>query len=121
MSLMMAGLLVPMTFSAVIGWPDASGAPAFAQRITGVLFVLSGVVQGAAATAARDYWGRRQFRASGAIVLLGVIVVLATDSLLRFLWLEERKYTHHVLVYMPLWCWSVWALSCFQPDRRLDW
>ncbi|MFI1418116.1 hypothetical protein ACH4VX_08990 [Streptomyces sp. NPDC020731] len=117
MSLMMAGLLVSMAFSAVIGWPDASGALTFAQRITGVLFVLSGVVQGVAAIAARDHWGRRQFRASGALVLLGVIIVLATDSLLLFLWLEEREYTHHVLVYMPMWCWSVWALALLVREK----
>ncbi|MFJ2950667.1 Yip1 family protein [Streptomyces sp. NPDC087226] len=110
MSLMTAGLLVSMVFGAVIGWPDASGALTFAQRITGVLFVLSGVVQGAAAIAALDHWGRRQFKASGAVVLLGAVIVLATDSLLLFLWLEEREYTHYLFFFMPLWCWSVWAL-----------
>ncbi|MFF9488347.1 hypothetical protein [Streptomyces sp. NPDC014676] len=119
MSLMMAGLLVSMTFSAVIGGPDASGALTFAQRVTGVLFVLSGVVQGAAAIAARDYWGRRYYGASGAIVLLGVIIVLATDSLLFFLWLEEREYTPHIWVYMPLLCWSLWAL--FLLVREKSW
>lgn len=119
MLFMMAGLLVSMAVSAVIGWPDASGALTFAQRITGVLFVLSGVVQGVAAIAARDYWGRRHFKASGALVLLGAIIVLAVGSLLLFLWLEEREYTHYLLVYMPLWCWSIWAL--FLLVREKSW
>ncbi|WP_157840761.1 Yip1 family protein [Streptomyces leeuwenhoekii] len=110
MLLMMAGLLASTVFSAVIGWPDASGALTFAQRITGVLFVFSGVVQGAAAIAALDYWGKRQARASGALVLLGVLIALTTDSILLSLWLEEREYTLYLLVYAPLWCWSVWAL-----------
>lgn len=110
MALMVAGLFASMVFNVVIGWPDASGALTFSQRITGVLFVLSGVVLGIAAIAALDYWGRRQFRASGAIVLLGTVIVLATDSLLLLLWLEEKEYTRYLLVYLPTFCWSVWAL-----------
>ncbi|MFC9290519.1 Yip1 family protein [Streptomyces sp. NPDC057052] len=110
LSLMVAGPLVSMVFNAVIGWPDASGALTFAQRITGLLFVLSGVVLGIAAIAALDHWGRRQFKASGAIVLLGAIIVLATDGLLLLLWFEEREYTRSMLVYVPAFCWSLWAL-----------
>ncbi|MFH8977017.1 hypothetical protein [Streptomyces sp. NPDC017890] len=110
MALMVAGLLASMIFNVVIGWPDASGALTFAQRITGVLFVLSGVVLGVAAIAAVDYWGRRHVKASGAIVLLGVIIVLATDGLLLLLWFEEKEYTRYLLVYLPAFCWSIWAL-----------
>ncbi|MBT2415812.1 DUF308 domain-containing protein [Streptomyces sp. ISL-12] len=110
MSLMVAGLLVSMVFNVVIGWPDASGALTFAQRITGVLFVLSGVLLGISAVSALDYWGRRQFQASGAIVLLGAFVVLATDGLLLLLWFEEKEYTRHLLVCLPAFCWSIWAL-----------
>ncbi|MDN0196804.1 hypothetical protein [Streptomyces sp. S.PNR 29] len=108
--LMVAGLLAAMALNAVIGWPDALGALTFAQRMTGALFVLSGAVLGVAAIAALDYWGRRQYKVSGAVVLLGVLVSLATDSLLVFMWLEEREYTPYLWVFMPLWCWSVWAL-----------
>ncbi|MFF0157715.1 hypothetical protein ACFYRY_09295 [Streptomyces sp. NPDC005263] len=117
MVLMMAGLIASMALSAVIGWPDASGALTFGQRLTGVLFVLSGVVQGVAAVAALDHWGRRQFQASGAIVLLGVLIALATDSLLLFMWLEEMEFTPYVLVFMPLWCWSFWALCLLVRNR----
>ncbi|MGW0582113.1 hypothetical protein ACWD25_40700 [Streptomyces sp. NPDC002920] len=109
--LMMAGLLASMVLNAcVIGWPDALRALTFAQRITGVLFVLSGVVLGAASLAVLDYWGGREFKFSGAVVLLGVLIALATDSLLIFMWLEEREYTPYLLAFIPLWCWSVWAL-----------
>ncbi|WP_406099827.1 hypothetical protein [Streptomyces sp. NBC_01013] len=117
MTLMMIGLLVSMVFNAVIGWPDASGASTFAQRITGVLFVLSGAVLGVSALAAVDYWGRRHFKASGALVLLGAIIVLATDSLLLLLWSEEREYTRYLLVYMPAWCWSIWAVLLLVSQR----
>ncbi|MFJ8631397.1 Yip1 family protein [Streptomyces sp. NPDC093568] len=108
--LMMAGLLASMVLSAAVGWPDASGALTFAQRMTGVLFVLTGLVQGLAVVTVLDYWGRRQFRISGAVVLLGVLISLATSSLLLFMWLEEREYTPYLLVFLPLWFWSVWAL-----------
>ncbi|MFF6995428.1 hypothetical protein ACFY93_10770 [Streptomyces sp. NPDC008313] len=111
MALMMAGLLVSMLFNAVIGWPDASGALTFAQRITGVLFVLSGALLGVSAIAALDYWGRRQYKASGALVLVGAIIVLATDALLFLLWFEEMEYTRYLFIYVPTLCWSVWALS----------
>lgn len=116
-ALMTAGLLVSMVYNVLIGWPDASGALTFAQRITGVLFVLSGVVVGVAAIAAADYWGRRQFRVSGAITLLGVVIVLATDGLLLSLWLEEREYTGHLLVHLPGLCWSLWALFLLLRDK----
>lgn len=115
--LMMAGLLASMVLNAVIGWPDASGALTFAQRITGALFVLSGLVQGAAAVVVLDYWGRRQFKISGAVVLLGVLIALTTDSLLLFMWLEEMEYTPHLLVFMPLWCWSLWALALLVREK----
>ncbi|MGX1267298.1 hypothetical protein [Streptomyces phaeoluteigriseus] len=120
MSLMTAGLLTSMVFSAVIGWPDASGALTFAQRITGVLFVLSGLVLGLAAIAALDYWGRRQFTASGAMVLLGALIVLATDGLLLLLWFEEREYTRYLLVYLPALCWSVWAVYLLVREKSWE-
>ncbi|MGW6791437.1 hypothetical protein [Streptomyces chartreusis] len=110
LALMMAGLLASTVLSAAVGWPDASGALTFAQRMTGVLFVLTGLAQGLAAVTVLDYWGRRQFRISGAVVLLGVLITLATSSLLLFMWLEEMEYTPYLLLFLPLWSWSVWAL-----------
>jgi hypothetical protein len=108
--LMMAGLLASAALNVVIGWPDAHGALTFAQRITGALFVLSGAVQLGSAILALDYWGRRQFQVSGAVVLLGALIALATDTLLTVMWLDERQYTPYMLAFMPLLCWSLWAL-----------
>jgi hypothetical protein len=115
--LMMTGLLASMGLSAVIGWPDAMGALTFAQRMTGVLFVLSGVVQGVAALAVLAYWGRRQVRASGAVVLLGVLIAIATGGLLLFMWFQEAEYTPYLLVFVPLWCWSAWALGLLVREK----
>ncbi|WP_158997281.1 hypothetical protein [Streptomyces aureus] len=115
--LLVAGLLASMVLGAVVGWPDAFGALTFAQRLNGIMFVLSGAVLGAAAVAALDYGGKRQFRGSGAIVLLGVLIALATDSLLVFMWLEETEFTPYVPVFMLLWCWSLWALCLLVRDR----
>ena len=108
--LMMAGLLASAALNAVIGWPDASGALTFPQRMAGALFVLSGVVQCAAAVLVLDHWGRRELPFSGAIVLLGALIALATDTLLLVMWLEEREDTPYLRAFLPLWCWSLWAL-----------
>ncbi|MFG2607835.1 Yip1 family protein [Streptomyces sp. NPDC048514] len=108
--LMTAGLLASAALNAVIGWPDASGALTFAQRMTGALFVLSGAVQLGAAVLVPDHWGRRQLQVSGAVVLLGVLIAVATDTLLLVMWLDETQYTPYMLAFMPLWCWSLWAL-----------
>ncbi|MFI9584336.1 hypothetical protein ACIHCQ_21415 [Streptomyces sp. NPDC052236] len=107
---MMAGLLGSMMLLAAVGSPDAVGALTFAGRITGYLFVVLGVVEGVAALAVLDYWGKRQLSFSGAVVLLGALIALGTDSLLLFMWLQEREYTRYLLAYFPLWCWSLWAL-----------
>ncbi|MEV0981614.1 hypothetical protein [Streptomyces sp. NPDC049915] len=109
MVVMMAGLLASGTLNAIIGWPDASSALTFAQRITGAVLVLSGVVQGAGAVLVPDHWGRREFRASGAIVLLGAFIALAMDTLLFLLWLEEKEITPYLFAFLPLGCWAVWA------------
>ncbi|GAA3124090.1 hypothetical protein GCM10020254_84120 [Streptomyces goshikiensis] len=108
-ALMLAGLLGSMALHVGIGWADAIGALTFAQRLVGVLFLLAGAVQGAALPAVVDYWGRRQVRLSGALVLLGVLMTLATTTLLLFLWLRERELIAAVLLFLALWCWSLWA------------
>ncbi|MET9114723.1 hypothetical protein ABZX38_11010 [Streptomyces longwoodensis] len=117
MVVMAAGLFASMILNVVIGWPDASGALTFAQRISGALFVLSGLIQGAGAVLALDHWGRRGIRASGAVVLLGVLIALATDSLLFLLWMEEREYTPYLFAFLPLGCWSVGALVLLVRER----
>ncbi|MFJ3159750.1 hypothetical protein [Streptomyces kanasensis] len=105
------GLLGSMVLLAVIGIPDAFGALTFAQRMAGFAFVLFGAVEGVAALAALDFRGKRRFRYTGAVVLLGVLIALATHSLLLFMWFQEREYTPYLLMYLPLWFWAVWALQ----------
>ncbi len=116
-ALMTAGMLASMVLGVVIGWPDALGALTFAQRITGALFVLSAAVQGAAVVAGLDHWGKRQVKGSGAVVLLGALIAFATDSLLLFVWADEREFTPFLLLFLPLWCWSVWALWLLVRER----
>lgn len=110
MALTMAGLLGSMALLAVVGSPDAVGALTFAGRLTGVLLMLLGGVQGLAALAARDYWGKRRWRLSGALVLTGAFIAWAFTTFLLVLWLQEKEYTHFLFACLPLWCWSVWVM-----------
>ncbi|MEU9376556.1 hypothetical protein AB0D94_22665 [Streptomyces sp. NPDC048255] len=107
---MLVGLLGSLALHVVIGWTDALGALTFAQRLVGVLFLLAAAVQGSALPAVVDYWGRRQVPLSGALVLLGALMALATTSLLLLLWLEEREFIPNFLAFIALWLWSLWAL-----------
>ncbi|MFF5519584.1 Yip1 family protein [Streptomyces coeruleorubidus] len=107
---MMAGLLLSTVLLTIVGTPDAMGALTFAQRITGFLFILSGAVQGLAALAALDHEGKRQFKYSGAVVLVGVLIALITESIFLFTWLQEREPTLYLPVYLLLFTWSLWAL-----------
>ncbi|MFF5787236.1 hypothetical protein ACFY8P_19970 [Streptomyces sp. NPDC012693] len=116
-ALMLVGLLGSLGLHAVIGWADALGALTFAQRLVGVLFLLAGVVQASALPAVVDHWGRRQVKVSGALVLLGVLMALATTSLLLFLWSQEREFIAAVLIFLALWLWSLWALHVLVREK----
>ncbi|MFF9868023.1 hypothetical protein ACF1G0_21810 [Streptomyces sp. NPDC013953] len=107
---LIAGLLGSMILLALIGIPDAFGALTFAQRMAGFVFILSGVVEGVAALAVLDFWGKRQLRYTGAMILVAVLIALGTNSMLLFMWLQEMEYTLYLLAYPPLWLWSIWAL-----------
>ncbi|NYV77230.1 hypothetical protein [Streptomyces sp. UH6] len=109
-ALMIAGMLASAALHMVIGWPDALRALTFSQRVVGAIFVLAGLVQCVATVAAFDHCGRRQFRMSGALVLLGSFITLPTTTTLIFMWLEEREYTPYLLAFGPLFLWSLWAL-----------
>ncbi|MFF3691691.1 hypothetical protein [Streptomyces sp. NPDC002187] len=114
---MMAGLLGSMALLVVVGSPDFVGALTFAGRVTGLLFVLAGVVQGVAAVAVLDYWGKRHLKLSGAVILLGTLIALGSDSLLLYLWLQETEFTPYVLIYLPLWLWSLWAIQMLTREK----
>ncbi|UQX01910.1 hypothetical protein [Streptomyces sp. RerS4] len=116
-AVMLVGLLGSLVLHAVIGWTDALGALTFAQRLVGVLFLLAAAVQGSALPAVVDYWGRRQVPLSGALVLLGALMALATTSLLLLLWLEEREFIPAFPVFIALWLWSLWALRVLVHEK----
>ncbi|MET9787808.1 hypothetical protein [Streptomyces canus] len=109
-TLMMAGLLGCMALLVNVGMPDAFRALTFAQRITGCLFILSGVIQGVAAFVTLDYWGIRRLRFSGAFVTLGVMIGITTNSFFLFMWFQEREYTRYVIAFIALEVWALWAL-----------
>ncbi|MFJ8078211.1 hypothetical protein ACIQ7Q_30835 [Streptomyces sp. NPDC096176] len=108
---MMAGLLGSMVLLFAVGMPDAIGALTFAGRVTGFLFAIAGASQGVAALAVLDYWGKRRLKLSGAVILLGAFIALLTNGLLLAMWLEEKEFTWYLLTYLPLFCWSVWAIQ----------
>ncbi|MGG7568714.1 hypothetical protein [Streptomyces sirii] len=103
-------MLAAMALLAIVGSPDAFGAQTFAGRMTGSLFVFLGAVEGVAALAVLDYWGKRRWKFSGAVVLVGALIATSISSLLLLIWLQEREFTKYLLIYLPLWFWSLWAL-----------
>ncbi|MGA5171191.1 MULTISPECIES: hypothetical protein [Streptomyces] len=116
-ALLIIGLLSSTALLALIGIPDALGALTFSQRMTGYLFILSAAAEGVAALAVLDFYGKRQFKYTGAIVLLGTLITLAICSLLLILWLQEKEFTLYLLLYAPLWLWSVWSLILLLRER----
>ncbi|WP_329114331.1 hypothetical protein [Streptomyces sp. NBC_01353] len=106
---MAAGLVVSGAVLIIVGSEDAFGALTFASRVTGFLFFLAGLLQLAAALAVRDYWGKRNLRYSGLLVLVGVLIALQVHTMLLTLWFEEMEFTPWVFTYMPLSLWALWA------------
>lgn len=109
-ALMAAGLLSSMILLVDVGRVDALGALTFAGRITGFLFVFAGAAQGLAAAAVFDYWGKRTLAYSGALVLVGVLIALATEGVFLFLWFQQREYTRYVPAFFAISLWTLWAL-----------
>ncbi|MHC3394457.1 hypothetical protein ACLQ2E_34140 [Streptomyces lavendulocolor] len=113
----LVGLLGSLALHTAIGWADTSGALTFPQRLVGILFLMAAVVQAIAVPAVVDYWGRQRVKLSGALILLGVLMTLATTSLLLFLWLQEREFIPGLIAFISLWLWSLWALCMLIHDR----
>lgn len=88
---------------------DALGGLTFSGRLTGVLLVLAGAVQAVAAASACDFWGKRTLRYSGAVVVAGVFIAVATQGLLLAVWFQEREWTPYLPVFLALSAWSLWA------------
>ncbi|WP_157852760.1 hypothetical protein RFN58_19715 [Streptomyces iakyrus] len=117
LALMIGGMLGSAILHLSIGWPDALRALTFAQRIVGAIFILAGLLLVGAVLAVYDYWGRREFRPSGTVVLVGTLVTLASSILLLIMWLEEREYTPYLLAFIPLSFWSLWALCLLVREK----
>ncbi|WP_412079506.1 hypothetical protein ACLF6K_38830 (plasmid) [Streptomyces xanthophaeus] len=108
-ALLAAGLVASMLLLARVGTVDALGALTFSGRLTGVLLVLSGAVQGVAAVAVLDYWGKRTLTYAGPLVLVGVLIAVGTEALLLIVWFQEREWTPYLPVFLALSLWSLWA------------
>ncbi|SED64391.1 hypothetical protein SAMN05216489_03999 [Streptomyces sp. 3213] len=109
-ALMVVGLFASMVLLIDVGRVDALGALTFAGRVTGFLLVFAGAAQGLAAAAAFEYWGKRTLTYSGALVLVGVLIALATEGIFLILWLQEREYTPYVPAFFMISIWALWAL-----------
>ncbi|MDX3534009.1 hypothetical protein PV721_06445 [Streptomyces sp. MB09-01] len=106
-----AGMLGCMVLLIQVGQVDAFESPSFASRITGILFMVAGGVQGFSALAVLDFAGKRQWPYSGVAVLAGLLIALASNSLFLVMWFQEREYGTPLLpAFAALWAWSVWAL-----------
>ncbi|MFD9303036.1 hypothetical protein ACFWCB_10230 [Streptomyces sp. NPDC060048] len=117
--LLVAGLLGSAVLLVDIGLPDIFGALTFAGRVMGWMFVVGGFFQAVAAAAASDEWGKRVFKYSGAVTLVGVVIALVVCSLLLTLWLQKREYFPYFLSYLSLWVWSLWAI--WRVGREKPW
>ncbi|MFE4258111.1 hypothetical protein [Streptomyces sp. NPDC056883] len=110
-AVLVAGLLGSMVLLISVGNVDAFAAPTFAGRITGVLFVLAGFTEGISAIAALDYGGKREWRYSGATVLVGTLITLASNAIFLWMWFEVREYGTPLLpVFVTLTVWSLWGI-----------
>ncbi|MEU0002716.1 hypothetical protein ABZ079_00010 [Streptomyces sp. NPDC006314] len=109
--MMAVGLLTTAALFAIIGGKDASQALTYLGRLTGAsLFIISFVALAAAFTVAVEYRLRRRLKFSAAIILFGVLTVLAANLILLVIQGVGREYTHWLLCWLSLAFWSGWAL-----------
>ncbi|MFJ9765669.1 hypothetical protein ACIRUY_17835 [Streptomyces erythrochromogenes] len=109
-AVLVAGLLGCAVLLIGIGQVDALGSPNFAGRVTGMLFMAAGGIQGLAAFAALDHVGKREWPYSGVVLLAAVVISLAANSFFLLLWFEESEYGTPLLpAFVALWLWSLWA------------
>ncbi|MGW3152224.1 hypothetical protein ACWDG1_48195 [Streptomyces sp. NPDC001177] len=110
-TLMAVGLLTDAVFFAIVGARDAWEALTYIGRIAGAsFFAISFVTLAAAVTVVADYRRRRRLKFSAAMILFGVLTVLAANLLLLLVQAVGREYTHWLLLWFSLTLWSAWAL-----------
>ncbi|MFJ3726198.1 hypothetical protein ACIPYQ_27030 [Streptomyces sp. NPDC090045] len=92
-----------------IGAVDAFESQTFAGRLTGWLLLGAAAVQSAGVVSALDYWGKRRWKYSGAVTLIGALIALAMSVLLLSMWFEASEFVVYLPVYVALLGWSSWA------------
>ncbi|MEU2424188.1 hypothetical protein ABZ619_24735 [Streptomyces sp. NPDC007851] len=107
---MTLGLLASAAILFYIGANDTFGALTYGWRVTGILFVAAALIDLFGVLAAFDYWGKRVVRYSGAVLLVGVGIVVVTDSILLALQLRGGEFTALLLLWCGLALWAAWAL-----------
>jgi hypothetical protein len=105
---MFIGFLLPAGLLLWIGWLDARNALSFGERLAGFTLLAAGLFVFLAAGATVDYWHKRVWRYSGAIVLAGVgIVCLGSCSLIVLQSGEDfNEWTAFAIIFLV---WSVAA------------
>lgn len=109
-ALMAVGLLTAECVLLRIGAVDSTNSLTYAGRITGAIFLFLAFAELIAAIATLDYWRKRKMKYSGAVILFGVLVALCVGLLLLVLQIHGRVFNSHLLFWMALVSWSVWAL-----------
>ncbi|MFJ8213712.1 hypothetical protein [Streptomyces sp. NPDC096033] len=89
-SLTFIGFLLTAGLLLRIGWKDSQNALTFGERLAGYSVLAAAVVELIAALAALDYWHKRKRSYSGAIVLVGALIVFLCTSSLLLLQIDER-------------------------------
>ncbi|MET7477042.1 hypothetical protein ABZT17_22095 [Streptomyces sp. NPDC005648] len=102
-----------------VGVTDAFNALAYGGRVVGAVFVAAALVEGVAALAVCDYWGKRNVRYSGAAVLAGVGSVAVTNLMFLITQIQGRSYTVFLWLWIGLTLWAIWAL--WMLTRRKVW
>ncbi|RPF25260.1 hypothetical protein EDD96_7339 [Streptomyces sp. Ag109_G2-6] len=115
--LMAIGLLATAYVFVRIGISDTFAALDYLGRMTGFIFLLMAVIEVVAAAATFDYWGKREIRYSGTVILIGAAASLIASAVLLFMQLKFGHYTHWLLLWYALVPWSLWTLSVLVRSR----
>ncbi|MEV7523149.1 hypothetical protein [Streptomyces sp. NPDC091371] len=106
---MVFGLLATAVPLCHIGLSDSGDALTYGGRVAGFTVLVASIVELAAAAAAVDYWGRRRWRYSGVVVLIGVVIAFLCSVALLLLQIGER-FNRYTLIGLALAAWSSVAL-----------
>ncbi|OEJ33088.1 hypothetical protein [Streptomyces subrutilus] len=106
---MVAGLAVTAWPLFQIGLSDSGDALTYGGRIAGLSILVVAVVEALSVVAALDYWDKRQWRYSGVLVLVGVVIALLCSVALLVLQVGER-FSNYTVIGIALGIWSLVAL-----------